>query len=247
MASVSRSRRRATPQLRVGVMDTDAALRDAVDRRFKAHGWHVQQLHAPVPHAALVPLRLHALVFDLEPLGRHGWDYLDRLAKELPDLGIVVCTRRSTVAQRVRGLGLGVDDWVTKPLDPAELAARVEAVVRRRLRDEPAADETIRAGGLELRVGELQAFVDGVSVKLTPREFELLLLLVRADGQVMPREEIYQRLWGYAMVGGDRSVDVFVGKVRHKLKAVSPDRNYVHTTFGVGYRFAAEISRATRR
>ena len=77
-------------------------------------------------------------------------------------------------------------------------------------------------------------------MQLTPREFELLLLLVRAGGQVLPREEIYQRVWGYAMVAGDRSVDVFVRKLRQKLEQASPEWRYLHTTFGVGYRFAPE-------
>jgi DNA-binding winged helix-turn-helix (wHTH) protein len=77
-------------------------------------------------------------------------------------------------------------------------------------------------------------------VDLTRREFELIQLLASAQGLVLPREEIYQRVWGYAMVHGDRSVDVFVRKLRQKLERVSPEWRYIHTHFGVGYRFAAE-------
>jgi DNA-binding winged helix-turn-helix (wHTH) protein len=82
--------------------------------------------------------------------------------------------------------------------------------------------------------------VGGVSADLTRREFELIQLLADAQGQVMQREEIYQRVWGYAMVHGDRSVDVFVRKLRQKLEKVSPRWRYIHTHFGIGYRFAAE-------
>ena len=209
-------------------------------RRFGELGWHVETLTGAVPYSALVPLRLHVLVLDIELLGPHGWRYLDGLTGELPDLGVIVCTGRSTVAQRVRALGLGVDDWLTKPFDVEELAARVEALVRRRRRLEVPSERTLHAGELELRAGDWQAFVGGESVQLTPREFELLLLLVRAGGQVLPREEIYQRVWGYAMVAGDRSVDVFVRKLRQKLEQASPEWRYLHTTFGVGYRFAPE-------
>ena len=79
-----------------------------------------------------------------------------------------------------------------------------------------------------------------MSVDLTRREFELIQLLAEAEGQVLQREEIYERVWGYAMVHGDRSVDVFVRKLRQKLERASPDWRYIHTHFGIGYRFAAE-------
>jgi DNA-binding winged helix-turn-helix (wHTH) protein len=79
-----------------------------------------------------------------------------------------------------------------------------------------------------------------VSVDLTRREFELIQLLAEAEGQVLQREEIYERVWGYAMVHGDRSVDVFVRKLRQKLERASPGWRYIHTHFGIGYRFAGE-------
>ena len=98
----------------------------------------------------------------------------------------------------------------------------------------------MRAGELEIRADQFQAFVAGRSVDLTRREFELIQLLADVAGQVLPREEIYQRVWGYAMVHGDRSVDVFVRKLRQKLEKASPRWRYIHTHFGIGYRFAAE-------
>jgi DNA-binding response OmpR family regulator len=117
----------------------------------------------------------------------------------------------------------------------------VEAVVRRRKRADarvPAAPVSI--GELEVRADQFQAFAGGMSVDLTRREFELIQLLAEAEGQVLQREEIYERVWGYAMVHGDRSVDVFVRKLRQKLERASPGWRYIHTHFGIGYRFAAE-------
>jgi DNA-binding response OmpR family regulator len=96
------------------------------------------------------------------------------------------------------------------------------------------------AGELEIRADQFQAFVGGQTADLTRREFELLHLLAEARGQVMQREEIYQRVWGYAMAHGDRSVDVFVRKLRQKLEALSPRWTYIHTHFGIGYRFQPE-------
>ena len=98
------------------------------------------------------------------------------------------------------------------------------------------------AGELEIRTDQFQAFVGTQSADLTRREFELLHLLAEGRGQVLQREEIYQRVWGYQMARGDRSVDVFVRKVRSKLKALSPEWNYIHTHFGIGYRFQPEPS-----
>jgi len=188
-----------------------------------------------------VPMRLGAIVVDLAVIGPTCWEWLERLCGALPELGVVVCTGSSTVAQRVRGLRLGADDWLTKPCHPEELIARVESVVRRRRRLEGStAAEPLLAGEVEIQRDQFQAFVDGASIDLTRREFELIELLAASGGRVLEREFIYQRLWGYAMVRGDRSVDVFVRKLRQKLERVSPDWRYIHTHFGIGYRFAAE-------
>ena len=96
------------------------------------------------------------------------------------------------------------------------------------------------AGELEIRADQFQAFVGDGSLDLTRREFELLQLLADAKGQVLEREAIYQRVWGYAMAHGDRSVDVFIRKLRQKLEKRSPSWSYIHTHFGVGYRFDPE-------
>jgi DNA-binding response OmpR family regulator len=98
----------------------------------------------------------------------------------------------------------------------------------------------ILAGEVEIHRDQYQAFVNGESIDLTRREFELIELLAGSGGRVLEREFIYQRLWGYSMVRGDRSVDVFVRKLRQKLERVSPGWRYIHTHFGIGYRFAAE-------
>jgi DNA-binding response OmpR family regulator len=98
------------------------------------------------------------------------------------------------------------------------------------------------AGQLEIRADQYQAFVSGQSIYLTRREFELLQLLAEARGNVLEREQIYQRVWGYAMAHGDRSVDVFVRKLRQKLQKHSPGWRYIHTHFGIGYRFEPETA-----
>ena len=229
--------------IRIAVLDSDTGFLQVLSNRLDGAAWQYRVLASPVPLDAIVAMRLNAVVVDLAVLGPQGWTYLENLCTRLPGLGVVVCTGQSTVAQRVRGLRLGADDWITKPCHPEELMARVEAVVRRRKRAETRVDAgRLVVGEVEIRPDQFQAFVAGASVDLTRREFELIQLLADARGQVMQREEIYQRVWGYAMVHGDRSVDVFVRKLRQKLERGSPGWRYIHTHFGIGYRFAAEAA-----
>jgi DNA-binding response OmpR family regulator len=223
------------------VIDTDSGFVTVLVKRFDRLGWEHRLLASAVPVDTIVAMRLSAIVVDIGSLGPQGWEYLQRLCTELPGLGVIVCTGQSTVAQRVRGLRLGADDWLGKPCHPEELIARIESVVRRRRRTSARSGSApITAGNLEIRADRFQVYVNGASAELTRREFELIELLANADGRVLEREEIYQRVWGYAMAHGDRSVDVFVRKLRQKLEKASPEWRYIHTHFGVGYRFAPE-------
>jgi DNA-binding response OmpR family regulator len=227
--------------LRIAVLDRDSGFIQVLSKRLDRLGWEHRVLASPVPTEAVVAMRLSAVVVDLAVLGPQAWTWLERLCTALPDLGIVVCTGPSTVAQRVRGLRLGADDWITKPCHPEEVIARVQSVVRRRRRSAGRAEaKPVSAGEVVIRSDRFQAFVGDESIDLTRREFELIELLAAAEGRVLEREEIYSRLWGYTMVRGDRSVDVFVRKLRQKLEKASPNWRYIHTHFGIGYRFAAE-------
>jgi DNA-binding response OmpR family regulator len=233
----------APPGLRIAVLDRDSGFLAVLGKRLERAGWEHRLLASTVSPDSIAPMRLNAVVVDLAVLGPHCWDWLARLCQALPDLAVVVCTGASTVAQRVRGLRLGADDWLAKPCHPEELIARLEAVLRRRRRMEaPRHRQPIQAGEVEIRSDQYQAFVAGHGLDLTRREFELIELLATSDGRVLEREFIYQRLWGYSMVRGDRSVDVFVRKVRQKLERASPGWRYIHTHFGIGYRFAAEAA-----
>jgi len=227
--------------MRLAILDSDSGFVRVLVKRAGDLGWQYRRLEAAPRTEDFVAMRVNALVVDLGLLGPGAWEFLERVADSLPGLGIVVCTGRSTVSQRVRGLRMGADDWVTKPCHPEEVLARVEAVVRRRKRASERVDTgPLVAGELEIRADQFQAFVRAASIDLTRREFEVLQLLAQAEGKVLQREEIYQAVWGYAMAHGDRSVDVFIRKVRRKLEQASPGWNYIHTHFAVGYRFDPE-------
>jgi DNA-binding response OmpR family regulator len=227
--------------LRIAILDSDSGFVRVLVKRAGDLGWQYRCLESPPPVEEFVAMRVNALVVDLALLGPGGWEFIERVSAALPGMGMIVCTGPTSVSQRVRGLRAGADDWVTKPCHPEEVLARVEAVIRRRKRSSDRSDVgPLVAGELEIRADQFQAFVGGRSIDLTRREFELLELLAQAQGKVLQREEIYQAVWGYAMAHGDRSVDVFVRKLRQKLEMASPDWSYIHTHFGVGYRFQPE-------
>jgi two-component system, OmpR family, phosphate regulon response regulator PhoB len=187
---------------------------------------------------------------------------LRRIAEELPDLvvldlnlpvlsGTEVCrlirarpatasipvimlTARTSEADRVAGLDLGADDYVTKPFSLRELAARVRAVLRRRVRAQPASPAVYRGAHLVADFDAVSIAVDGVPVRLTRREFELLRFLVENRNRVLSRDRLLERVWGYERVIETRSVDVHVGRLRAKLAAAGAQ---IETVVGLGYRF----------
>jgi DNA-binding response OmpR family regulator len=235
------SAQRAHNRLRLAVIDRDPGFMQVLSNRLDALGWDLRALSTPATVEALVSMRLNALVVDLGVLGPGSWDYLERVCARLPGLAVIVCTGPSSVAQRVRGLRLGADAWMTKPCHAEELICVIEAAIRRHRRNEmPGIEDSTRVGEITIRPDLYQAYAGDASLELTAREFEILHLLSQSD-RVLRREEIYERVWGYAMAHGDRSVDVFVRKLRQKLRISSPEWSYIHTHFGVGYRFAPEL------
>lgn len=229
-------------QTRIALVDDDTGLITMMERRFSVLRWDYEVFGYPPGPDQLAAMRLHALV--LNPT-LSGLDYIERIGSALPGIPIIAVCRPVQVADRVRALRAGADDWITKPCHPEELVARVQAVMRRRrLGDLPLDDEPTQAGELTIRPDQFDAYVGNEPAGLSRKEYELLRQLASVEGRVLEREVIYQRVWGYAMVRGDRSVDVFVRKLRNKLERISPDWRYVHTHFGVGYRFAAEPAEA---
>ncbi len=231
---------RSHNRLRLAVIDRDPGFMQVLSNRLDALGWEYRAVSSPVTADALVSMRLNAMVIDVTVLGPGSWEYLERVCARLPGLAVIICTGPSSVAQRVRGLRIGADAWLTKPCHPEELICVIEAAIRRHRRNEmPELEAVIRVGEITVRPDLYQAYAGAASLELTAREFEILHLLAQSD-RVLRREEIYERVWGYAMAHGDRSVDVFVRKLRQKLRAASPQWAYIHTHFGVGYRCAPE-------
>jgi DNA-binding response OmpR family regulator len=187
-------------------------------------------------------MRLDAVSIDPAVIGQRRWEWLERCCRAPRTTAIVVCSAHSTLSERLRGFELGVDDWLGKPCHPEELIARIEAAIRHQRPGLGGQRKPVMLGEVEIR-DQHQAFAGGSRLNLTRREFQLLELFADAQDKVLERKRIYERVWGYPMVSrDDRSVDVFVYKLRHKLEVASPQWQYIHTHWGVGYRFSAEPS-----
>jgi len=150
------------------------------------------------------------------------------------DIPIIMLTARTAEADRVAGLDLGADDYVTKPFSLRELSARVRAVLRRRRAEAPAGKNIYRGAHLSADFDAVSVEVDSTAIRLTRREFELLKFLVENRNRVISRDRLLERVWGYERFIETRSVDVHVGRLRAKLGAAG---RQIETVVGLGYRF----------
>ena len=176
------------------------------------------------------------LILDLNLPGLDGTEVC-RMLRARPassQLPIIILTARTDEPDRVLGLDLGADDYVTKPFSPRELAARVRAVLRRRSGAGAAAMSLYKGAHLIADFDAVSVTVDGVPIRLTRREFELLRCLVENRNRVLSRDRLLVRVWGYDQSIETRSVDVHVGRLRSKLGAAGPQ---IETVVGLGYRF----------
>jgi two-component system alkaline phosphatase synthesis response regulator PhoP len=184
--------------------------------------------------------RPDVLVLDLMLPGLDGWSLIEQARAEAIGTPIVVVSARGTEHDRVHALQIGADDYLVKPFSMKELVARVEAAARRGVRgihEERGEDIVIE----ELRIDprSVQAFVDGENAELTPTEFRLLYTLALDRGRVASRDELLQRIWGRRQSHRDRTVDVFVRRLRDKIDKRASTHTFIQTRYGVGYKLEA--------
>ena len=177
------------------------------------------------------------LVLDLMLPGLDGWKLIESARAEGIGTPIIVVSARGTEHDRVHALQIGADDYLVKPFSMKELVARVQAAARRGVRAQPEErGDTIEIEELRIEPREVQAYVDGESADLTPTEFRLLYALALDRGRVTTRDELLQRIWGRRETHRDRTVDVFVRRLRDKIDRVAPRHTFIQTRYGVGYR-----------
>ncbi len=178
------------------------------------------------------------VLLDLNLPGLDGLDVARAIRKDSP-VPIIMLTARIEEADRLIGLELGADDYITKPFSPREVVARVRAVLRR-MSSGPNENETIRAGGLVLDLARHTLTVDGRAVELTPTEFDLLAVLMRNPGRAFTRLQLLERVQGETYEGYERTLDAHIKNLRNKLGDDPRAPNYIITVYGVGYKLNDE-------
>jgi len=179
------------------------------------------------------------VVLDLGLPGIDGLDVARTLRKD-SNTPIIMLTARVDETDKLIGLELGADDYVTKPFSPRELVARVRAVLRRAGGEREQAPPPIVSGDVTIDLERRQVAIGGQAVDLTPTEFELLVVLARHPGRVFTRLELLDRVQGYAFEGYERTVDAHIKNLRQKIEPDPKKPHYVLTVYGVGYRFVED-------
>jgi DNA-binding response OmpR family regulator len=180
-------------------------------------------------------------IIDLMLPGMDGWRMIESLRADGIGIPLIVVSARGTEQDKVHALGIGGDDYLAKPFGMGELVARVKAAVRRAgVFAGDGGRSRVEVPGLIVDPDLHRALIDGRDAELTRTEFRLLSVLASEQGRVMTRDQLQQRVWGTPYRPRDRSVDVCVRKLREKLDQRSATYSYIHTHYGVGYRFDAE-------
>ncbi|MFN8525775.1 MAG: response regulator transcription factor [Chloroflexota bacterium] len=188
-------------------------------------------------------LKPDIVVLDLMLPGTDGLEVCRRLRRE-SNVPVVMLTARTTETDKLTGLDVGADDYVTKPFSPRELLARMRAVLRRVQGPDELGPDELRFGSLTLYLSRFQAEVNGKPVRLTPTEFNIIRTLAASPGQVFSRSELIQQAFGYDFEGFERNVDVHITSLRRKLEAGGA--RLIKTVYGLGYKIDAEAPQTHR-
>jgi len=221
---------------RVLVVDDDAKTVELVKLYLNRDGYRVLAAYDGAEALRLArERRPDLIVLDLMLPGMDGLEVCRTLRDE-SDVPIIMLTARTTDEDKLAGLSLGADDYVTKPFSPRELAARVRAVLRRLPGERGPAE--IKRGKLTLNFLKQEASVVGRPLNLTPTEFKLLGVLIKEPGRVFSRAELVEKALGYDYEGFDRTIDVHILNLRRKLEVDPKHPKYIKTAYGAGYKFS---------
>ena len=231
---------------RILVVEDDRTLRQALGFNLTREGFDVTS--APDGEAALVAARgqrLDLILLDLMLPAMSGLEVLRVLRREGVHTPVIILSAKGDEIDRVVGLKVGADDYVTKPFSRPELLARIEAVLRRGRRESTdsaeAPGERLELGPVVVDVAHREVIIDGDPVHVTTKEFDLLAFMAGNPGRIFTRDQLLARIWGYDYAGDSRTVDVHLSWLRSKLRRAD-GHNWFRTVRGVGYAFSPPAS-----
>ncbi|MFD1957679.1 response regulator transcription factor [Paenibacillus thailandensis] len=225
---------------RLLVVDDEASIVNAIAYAFRREGYRVETaFDGEEALAKAADFRPHVIVLDVMMPKLNGYDVCRRLENR-KGVGIILLTVKNDIVDKVLGLELGADDYMTKPFDLRELTARVKALMRRveKLAEAAEPADVIALGDVRIGVKQRSLHVRGEAVELTPKEFDLAALLLGHPDRVYTREELLELVWGMEYAGGTRTVDIHIQRLRKKLGDTRQE--LLQTVYGVGYKASGE-------
>lgn len=226
--------------IRILVIEDDESISLGLRMNLEAEGYQVEVAEDGQAGLDLARARrFDLLILDVMLPKLNGLEVLRGLRGDGSTVPIIVLSARGAEMDKVVGLELGAEDYITKPFGLAELLARVKAVLRRAALRRPANDEVVRTGDLEIHRASRRVSRDGTPIVLTATEFDVLWCLVSAGGNVLTRDEIRAAVWGPSHRGTTRTIDNFLLQLRSKLELDPQEPRYLLTVRGVGYRFGS--------
>ena len=230
------------------VVDDEASIVTLLTYNLEKEGYVVDS--ADDGHTALELAMEHnydLIVLDLMLPGMDGLEVCRHLRERQVNAPILMLTAKDEEFDKVLGLELGADDYMTKPFSPRELVARVRAIIRRVEQAGAAGVETDQGketlGNIDIYPDHYEAYVNGNQLELTPKEFELLLYLIHHRGRVLTRDQLLNAVWNYEFVGDTRIVDVHISHLREKLEPETKKPSYIKTIRGIGYKMESPDKR----
>ena len=226
---------------RILVVEDEASIRELVALNLKMTGWEV--LEAPSAERALELIQKNppcdVALLDIMLPGMDGFSLCETIRHGDPYIGIIMASAKGQESDKIRGLSIGADDYITKPFNPLELVARVKSNLRRytQLGSLNVENNALyQVGGLCMNDDTKEVTVDGEPVKLTPIEYNILFLLVKNQGKVFSIDQIYENIWNEEAIGVDNTVAVHIRHIREKIEINPKEPRYLKVVWGVGYK-----------
>lgn len=228
------------------VVEDDDDISELVRIVLRAENFDVQIVHDGQQGLEVALENSYSLiVLDLMLPRLDGWEICRRL-RQNPDkrsTPIIMLTAKAEESDKVKGLEVGADDYITKPFRPREFLARVNALMRRSVDyNQPA--KSLQFGKLVIYPRNYQAFVEDRAIILTPKEFDLLVILASNAGQTLTRDHLLEQVWGYEFYGNTRTIDEHVKRIRQKIAPADPNNTFIQTVWGVGYKLEVRKNEA---
>lgn len=230
---------------KVLIVEDDPAAAELLSLHLSEAGFHVTCASDGIKGLELGRLqRYDLIILDLMLPGKNGLEICRELRKADPSTPIMMLTSRGEEVDKVLGLELGADDYVTKPFGSREIVARANALCRRSRAAMEAGEAPINAHGLTIDPGSRTAHLDGKAIDLTSTEFDLLLFLAKNAGRAFTREQLLNRVWGYTSSVYEHTVNTHINRLRTKIEESPASPFFIQTVWGVGYRFvSADVQR----